>query len=147
MPKNLPRRNFLQLAAGAGALPVVARIAKAEVYPSRPVRIVVGFAPGGPNDIAARIIGQWLSDRLGQPFIIDNRPGASGNIATETVVKAAPDGYTLLIIPLSSTVNATLYKNLPFVFLRDIAPIGTISRNIFVMEVHPSMPVKTGPEF
>ena len=103
--------------------------------------------PGGPNDIAARIIGQWLSDRLGQPFIIDNRPGASGNIATELVVKAAPDGYTLLIIPLSSTVNATLYKNLPFVFLRDIAPIATISRNIFVMEVHPSMPVKTGPEF
>jgi tripartite-type tricarboxylate transporter receptor subunit TctC len=111
------------------------------------VRIVVGFAPGGPNDIAARIIAQWLSDRLGQPFIIDNRPGASGNIATESVVKAAPDGYTLVIIPLSSTVNATLYKNLPFNFLRDIAPVATISRNIFVMEVHPSMPVKTGPEF
>jgi tripartite-type tricarboxylate transporter receptor subunit TctC len=144
---KLPRRDFLQLAAGAAAFPAVSRSAKADIYPSRPVRIVVGFAPGGPNDIAARIIGQWLSDRLGQPFIIDNRPGASGNIATETVVKAAPDGYTLLIIPLSSTVNATLYKNLPFVFLRDIAPIATISRNIFVMEVHPSMPVKTGPEF
>jgi tripartite-type tricarboxylate transporter receptor subunit TctC len=144
---KFPRRNFLQLAAGAAALPAVSRFARADAYPSRPVRIVVGFAPGGPNDIAARIIGQWLSDRLGQPFIIDNRPGASGNIATESVVKAAPDGYTLLIIPLSSTVNATLYKNLPFVFLRDIAPIATISRNIFVMEVHPSMPVKTGPEF
>ena len=144
---KFPRRNLLQLMAGAASLPAVARFARAETYPSRPVRIVVGFAPGGPNDIAARIIGQWLSDRLGQPFIIDNRPGASGNIATETVVKAAPDGYTLLIIPLSSTVNATLYKNLPFVFLRDIAPIATISRNIFVMEVHPSMPVKTGPEF
>jgi tripartite-type tricarboxylate transporter receptor subunit TctC len=144
---KFPRRKFLQLAAGAAFLPAVSRFSRAETYPSRPVRIVVGFAPGGPNDIAARIIGQWLSDRLGQPFIIDNRPGASGNIATETVVKAAPDGYTLLIIPLSSTVNATLYKNLPFVFLRDIAPIATISRNIFVMEVHPSMPVKTGPEF
>jgi tripartite-type tricarboxylate transporter receptor subunit TctC len=144
---KLPRRNFLQLAAGAAAFPAAARIARAETYPSRPVRIVVGFAPGGPNDIAARIIAQWLSDRLGQPFIIDNRPGASGNIATESVVKAAPDGYTLVIIPLSSTVNATLYKNLPFNFLRDIAPVATISRNIFVMEVHPSMPVKTGPEF
>jgi tripartite-type tricarboxylate transporter receptor subunit TctC len=144
---KVPRRKFLQLAAGAASLPTVSRFARAETYPSRPVRIVVGFAPGGPNDIAARIIGQWLSDRLGQPFIIDNRPGASGNIATETVVKAAPDGYTLLIVPLSSTVNATLYKNLPFVFLRDIAPVATISRNIFVMEVHPSMPVKTGPEF
>src|SRR3954471_2748816 len=114
MTKKLPRRNFLPLAAGAAALPAVSRIAKAETYPSRPVRIVVGFAPGGPNDIAARIIGQWLSDRLGQTFFIDNPPGARRNIATETVVKAAPDGYTLLIIPLSSTVNATLYKNLPF---------------------------------
>src|SRR3954453_14304952 len=130
---KFPRRKFLQLAAGAASLPAVSRFARAETYPSRPVRIVVGFAPGGPNDIAARIIGQWLSDRLGQPFIIDNRPGASGNIATETVVKAAPDGYTLLIIPLSSTVNATLYDKLPFNFLRDIAPIATISRNIFVI--------------
>jgi tripartite-type tricarboxylate transporter receptor subunit TctC len=144
---KLPRRKFLQLATGAVAFPAVARIAKAETYPSRPVRIVVGFAPGGPNDIAARIIAQWLSDRLGQPFFIDNRPGASGNIATEQAVKSPPDGYTLVIIPLSSTVNATLYEKLPFNFLRDIAPIATISRNIFVMEVHPSMPVQTGPEF
>ena len=144
---KLPRRNFLHLAAGAAAFPAVARIARADTYPSRPVRIVVGFAPGGPNDIAARIIAQWLSDRMGQPFIIDNRPGASGNIATESVVKAPPDGYTLVIIPLSSTVNATLYEKLPFNFLRDIAPVATISRNIFVMEVHPSVPVKTGPEF
>jgi len=147
MTVKLPRRNFLQLAAGAAALPAVPQIARSETYPSRPVRIVVGFAPGGPNDIAARIVGQWLSDRLGQPFIIDNRPGASGNIATESVVKAAPDGYTLLIIPLSSTVNATLFDKLPFNFLRDIAPVATISRNIFVMEVHPSFPAKTGPEF
>jgi tripartite-type tricarboxylate transporter receptor subunit TctC len=144
---KLPRRKFLHLAASAAALPIVARRAKAETYPSRPVRIVVGFAPGGPNDIAARIIAQWLSDRLGQSFFIDNRPGASGNIATEQAVKSPPDGYTLVIIPLSSTVNATLYEKLPFNFLRDIAPIATISRNIFVMEVHPSVPVKTGPEF
>ena len=144
---RLPRRRFLHLAAGAVALPAVSRLARAQSYPSRPVRIVVGFAAGGPNDIVARLIGQWLSERLGQQFIIDNRPGASGNIATESVVKAAPDGYTLLIIPLSSTVNATLYPKLPFVFLRDIAPVAMISRNIFVMEVHPSVPVKTGPEF
>jgi tripartite-type tricarboxylate transporter receptor subunit TctC len=143
---KLPRRKFLHLAAGVAALPAVSRIARAQAYPTRPVRIVVGFAPGGPNDINARLMGQWLSERLGQQFIIDNRPGATGNIATEAVVKAAPDGYTLLIIPLSSTVNATLYDKLPFNFLRDIAPIATISRNIFVMEVHPSVPVKDGAE-
>ena len=143
---KLPRRNFLHLAATAIALPALSRLARAQAYPSRPVRIVVGFAPGGPNDIAARIIGQWLSERLGQQFIIDNRPGASGNIATELVVKSAPDGYTLLVIPLSSTINATLYDKLPFVFLRDIAPVATVSRNIFVMEVHPSVPANTGPE-
>ena len=144
---DLPRRHVLRLAAGAVALPAISRIARAQSYPARPVRIVVGFSAGGPNDIVARLIGQWLSERMGQQFIIDNRPGASGNIATESVVKAAPDGYTLLIIPLSSTVNATLYPKLPFVFLRDIAPVAMMSRNIFVMEVHPSVPVKTGPEF
>jgi tripartite-type tricarboxylate transporter receptor subunit TctC len=141
---KLPRRNFLHLAAGAAALPVVSRIARAQAYPARPVRIVVGFAPGGPNDINARLIGQWLSDRLGQPFIIDNRPGASGNIAMESVVRSPPDGYTLVMIALSSAINASLFENLPFIFLRDIAPVGTICRNVLVMEVHPSVPVATG---
>ena len=140
------RRQFLHLAAGAAGLPAVSRLAWAQSYPTRPVRIVVGFAPGGPNDINAQLIGQWLSDRLGQQFIVDNRPGASGNIAMESVVKSTPDGYTLTMIALSSAANATLFPNLPFNFLRDIAPVASISRNIFVMEVHPSVPAKTGPE-
>jgi tripartite-type tricarboxylate transporter receptor subunit TctC len=140
------RRQFLHLAAGAAGLPAVSRLAWAQSYPTRPVRIVVGFAPGGPNDINARLIGQWLSDRLGQQFIVDNRPGASGNIAMESVVKSSPDGYTLTMIALSSAANATLFPNVPFNFLRDIAPVASISRNIFVMEVHPSVPAKTGPE-
>ena len=143
---GLPRRQFLHLVAGAVAHQVVPRIARAQSYPSRPVRIVVGFAPGGPNDINARLIGQWLSERLGQQFIVDNRPGASGNIAMESVVKSPPDGYTLTMVALSSAVNATLFSNLPFNFLRDIAPVGCISRNIFLMEVHPSVPAKAGPE-
>jgi tripartite-type tricarboxylate transporter receptor subunit TctC len=143
---KLPRREFLHLAAGAAALPALSRIALAQAYPSRPVRIVVGFAAGGPNDINARLIGQWLSERLGQQFVVDNRPGASGNIAMEQVVRAPPDGYTLTMVALSSAVNATLFPNLPFNFLRDIAPVGCISRNVLVMEVHPSVPVKTGPE-
>jgi tripartite-type tricarboxylate transporter receptor subunit TctC len=141
-----PRRRILQVAAGAIALPAVARIARASSYPSRPVRIVVGFAAGGPNDINARLIGQWLSQRLGQQFIVDNRPGASGNIAMEAVVKAPPDGYTLTMIAMSSAVNATLFPNLPFNFLRDIAPVACISRNIYVMLVHPSVPAMSGPE-
>jgi tripartite-type tricarboxylate transporter receptor subunit TctC len=139
-----PRRKFLRLAAGVAALLAVPRFARAQAYPSRPVRIVVGFAPGGPNDLNARLIGQWLSERLGQPFIIDNRPGASGNIAMESVVRSSPDGYTLVMVALSSAVNATLFENLPFVFLRDIAPVGAISRNVLVMQVHPSVPVATG---
>jgi tripartite-type tricarboxylate transporter receptor subunit TctC len=143
---KLPRRRFLHLAAGAAALPALSRIALAQAYPSRPVRIVVGFAAGGPNDINARLIGQWLSERLGQQFVVDNRPGASGNIAMEQVLRAPPDGYTLTMVALSSAVNATLFPNLPFNFLRDIAPVGCISRNVLVMEVHPSVPVKTGPE-
>jgi tripartite-type tricarboxylate transporter receptor subunit TctC len=143
---NPPRRRFLKLAASAFALPAISRIARAQAYPARPVRIVVGFAAGGPNDINARLIGQWLSERLGQQFIVDNRPGASGNIAMESVVKSPPDGYTLTMIALSSAVNATLFPNLPFNFLRDIAPIGSISRNIFVMEVHPSVPAASGPD-
>jgi tripartite-type tricarboxylate transporter receptor subunit TctC len=141
-----PRRKFLRLAAGVAALLAVPRFARAQAYPSRPVRIVVGFAPGGPNDLNARLIGQWLSERLGQPFIIDNRPGASGNIAMESVVRSSPDGYTLVMVALSSAVNATLFENLPFVFLRDIAPVGAISRNVLVMQVHPSVPVATGLE-
>jgi tripartite-type tricarboxylate transporter receptor subunit TctC len=143
---KLPRRKFLHLAAGAAALPTVSRLAWAQAYPARPVRIVVGFAPGGPNDINARLIGQWLSERLGQPFIVDNRPGASGNIAMEAVVRSPPDGYTLVMVALSSAANATLFDNLPFVFLRDIAPVGAISRSALVMEVHPSVPVATGPD-
>jgi tripartite-type tricarboxylate transporter receptor subunit TctC len=141
---TLPRRTFLH--GAVAALLAVPRVARAQTYPSRPVRIVVGFAPGGPNDINARLIGQWLSERLGQQFIIDNRPGASGNIAMESVVRSPPDGYTLVMIALSSAVNATLFENLPFVFLRDIAPIATICRNVLVMEVHPSVPAATGSE-
>ena len=141
---KLPRRNFLYLAAAA--LPAVSRVAWAQDYPTRPVRIVVGFAPGGQHDINARLIGHWLSERLGQQFIIDNRPGASGNIAMESVVRSPPDGYTLVTVATSSAVNATLFKNLPFNFLRDIAPVGSISRTALVMAVHPSVPVATGLE-
>jgi tripartite-type tricarboxylate transporter receptor subunit TctC len=143
---KLPRRTFLHLAAGAVALPAASRIAWAQTYPTRPVRIVVGFPPGGQHDINARLIGYWLSERLGQQFIIDNRPGASGNIAMESVVRSPPDGYTLVTVATSSAINATLFENLPFIFLRDIAPVGTISRNVLVMEVHPSVPVATGLE-
>src|SRR5262245_4909843 len=124
---KLPRRNFLHLAAGAAALPAVSRIARAQAYPSRPVRIVVGFAPGGVTDVVARLIGQWLTERLGQPFIIENRPGAANNIGTELVVRAPPDGYTLLLVNTSSAINATLYEKLNFDFLRDIAPVASIT--------------------
>src|SRR5262245_35607204 len=143
---KLPRRTFLLLAAGAAALPAFSNITRAQAYRTRPVRIVVGFPPGGQHDINARLIGHWLSERLGQQFIIDNRPGASGNIAMESVVRSPPDGYTLVTVATSSAVNATLFKNLPFNFLRDIAPVGAISRNVLVMEVHPSVPVATGLE-
>src|SRR5205814_2140838 len=141
-----PRRTLSYLASGAAALPALSRLSRAQAYPSRPVRIVVGCSAGGPNDINARLISQWLSERLGQQFIVDNRPGASGNIAMESVVKSPPDGYTLVMVATSSAVNATLYDKLPFVFLRDIAPIGTISRNVFVMVAHPSLPATTGAE-
>jgi tripartite-type tricarboxylate transporter receptor subunit TctC len=144
---KLPRRNFLRLAAGAAALPALARIARAETYPSRPVRIVVGLAPGGANDIVARLMGQWLSERLGQPFVIENRPGAGTNIATEMVVRAPPDGYTLLFVSATSAINATLYERLNFNFIRDIAPVASIATNPLVMEVHPSVAAKTVPEF
>ena len=144
---KLPRRRFLHLTAGAAALPGIARFAFAQTYPTRPVRVVAPFAAGGPADIAARLMGQWLSERLGQPFVIENRPGAAGNIGTETVVKSPPDGYTLLLVGSFNTINATLYDKLNFDFLRDIAPVAAISRNTYVMVVHPSMPAKTVPEF
>jgi tripartite-type tricarboxylate transporter receptor subunit TctC len=124
---KLPRRKFLHLAAGAAALPAVSRIAWAQAYPTQPVRIIVGVAPGGPTDILARLMGQWLSERLGQPFVIENRPGAGTNIATEAVVRAPADGYTLLFVGPASAINATLYDKLSFNFLRDIAPIAGIA--------------------
>jgi tripartite-type tricarboxylate transporter receptor subunit TctC len=144
---NLPRRKFLHLAAGAAALPFAPHVARAQVYPTRPVRLIVPLAPGGATDIVARLMGQWLSERLGQPFIIENRPGAGGNIGTDTVVKARPDGYTILMASTTNAINATLYDKLSFNFIRDIAPVATISRNTLVMAVHPSLPAKTVPEF
>src|SRR5262245_44816983 len=144
---KLPRRNFLHLAAGAAALPALLRIARAQAYPSRPVRIVVTFPAGSTSDIPARPMAQWLQERLGQPFVVDNRPGAGGTIGTEAVVRSLPDGYTLLLIAGAHTVNATLYDKLSFNFIRDIAPIAGISREAAIMTVHPSLPAKTTPEF
>ena len=144
---KLPRRQFLHLAASAAFLPVAARGARAQSYPARPLHIVVGFGAGTGLDLYARIIGQWLSERLGQPVVIDNRPGAGTNLATETVVNAAPDGYTLLIASTAAFTNATLYDNLRFNFIRDIAPVASLSRGAFVMVVNPSLPAKTIPEF
>jgi tripartite-type tricarboxylate transporter receptor subunit TctC len=143
---KFPRRTFLRMAAGAAALPVAPRISRAETYPSRPVRIVVGFTAGGATDIQARLVGQWLSDRLGQQFIIENRAGASGNIGTEAVAKAAADGYTLLQIVTPHAINAALYSNLNFDFIRDIAPVICAARLGYVVVVHPSVPAKTIPE-
>ena len=140
------RRKFLHLAAGAAALPAVARIARADTYPSHPVRLVVGFAAGSTTDILARLMGQWLSQRLGQQFVIENRPGAGGNIGAETVVKAAPDGYTLLMVPPAVAANAALYEHLNFDFIRDTAPVAGVVRVPNVAEVHPSLPVNTIPE-
>ena len=144
---KLPRRHFLHLAAAAAALPAVTQIARAQAYPSRPVRIVVAYPPGGTADIMARLIGQRLSEHLGQPFIVENRPGAATNIATESVVKSSPDGYTLLVLDAAPAINASLYKNLSFVFLRDIAPIACVIGTPFVMVVNPAVPAKTVPEF
>ena len=144
---KLPRRKFLHLAAGAAALPAVSRIAWAQAYPTRPVRVIVPFAPAGTTDIAARLMGQWLSERLGQPFVIENRPGASTTIGTEVVVRAPADGYTLLLATPSSAINATLFEKLSYNFLRDIVPIAGIFRVPNVMVVHPSVPAKTVPEF
>ena len=144
---KLPRRRFLHLAAGAAALPSASLIARAQASPSHPARIVVPFAAGGSTDISARLIGQWLSERLGQQFVIENRPGAGSNIGTEVVVNAPPDGYTLLLVGASSAINATLYEKLNFNFLRDITPVSGINAVPFIMAVHPSFPAKTVSEF
>jgi tripartite-type tricarboxylate transporter receptor subunit TctC len=144
---KLPRRNFLHLAAAAAALPAVSRIAWAQAYPSRPVHLIVPFGPAGATDITARLIGQWLSERLGQQFIVENRPGAGGNIGTEAVVRASPDGYTLLYVTTANASNATLYDKLNFNFVRDIAPIAPIVSFPYIMVVNPSVPAKTLPEF
>jgi tripartite-type tricarboxylate transporter receptor subunit TctC len=144
---KLPRRKFLYVAAGAAALSAVSRIAWAQAYPTRPVRIVVGLAPGGTNDIVARLMGQWLSERLGQPFVIDNRPGAASNIATEAVARAAADGYTLLLSSVNNAISATLYERLNFNFIRDITAVAGILRTPNVMVVNPSVPAKSVPEF
>jgi tripartite-type tricarboxylate transporter receptor subunit TctC len=144
---KLPRRAFLRLTAGAAALPATSRIAMAQVYPSRPVRMVVPFAPAGTTDISARLIGQWLSERFGQQFVIENRAGANGNIGTEVVLRSAPDGYTLLMIDASPSINATLYERLNFNFVRDAAFVATVVRSPFILVVHPSVPARTVPEF
>ncbi len=141
------RRTFLHLAAGAAALPAASRFARAQTYPSRPVRIMVGFAPGGAFDIAARLAGQWLSERLGQPFLVENRPGGGGNIGTEAVVRSAADGYTLLLGGFANAVNTSLYDKLGFDFIRDLAPVAAIAREPTVVIVNPSVPARTLPEF
>jgi tripartite-type tricarboxylate transporter receptor subunit TctC len=144
---KFPRRTFLHLAAGAAALPVVSRFAWAQAYPSRPVRLIAPFAPGGSSDILARLMGQWLSERLGQQFVIDNRPGGGSNIGTEAVVRSPADGYTLLLVGSFNAINATLYDKLNHNFIRDIAPVASVIRGANVMVVNPSVPAKTVPEF
>ena len=143
---NLLRRTFLHLLAGVAALPAISRLACAQAYPSRPVRWIVGFTPAGGNDITARLIGQWLTDRLGQPFVIENRPGAGTNIAAEIVINSPPDGYTLFLTNFSNAVNAALYEKLSFDFMRDMAPVVGISRAPVILAVNPSVPAKTVPE-
>jgi tripartite-type tricarboxylate transporter receptor subunit TctC len=144
---KLPPRRFLHLAAGAAALPAVSRIALAQAYPTRPVRVIVPFTPAGDTDLVARLMGQWLSERLGQQFVIENRPGAGTNIGTEAVVRAQADGYTLLLASPPAAINATLYEKLDFNFIRDLAPVAGVIRAPFVMEINPSVPAKTVPEF
>jgi tripartite-type tricarboxylate transporter receptor subunit TctC len=143
----MERRRFLHLAVGVAVLPAMSRLAWTQAYPSRPVRVISASAAGGAGDILTRLMGQWLSERLGQPFVIENRPGAGTNIATEMVVRAAPDGYTLLVPNAASAINATLYEKLNFNFIRDIVLVGGIARDHLVMAVHPSVPAKTVPEF
>src|SRR5215470_15123763 len=144
---KLPRRKFLQLAGAAIVAPAISRVAWAQPYPARPVRIIAGYPPGGGSDILARLMGRWLSERLNQAFIVENRPGAGGNIATETVVRADADGYTLLLVNSANAINATLYEKLNFNFIRDIAPVASIMGAPFVMVVNPSHPAETVPEF
>ena len=144
---KLPRRKFLHLAAGAAALPAVSRVARAQAYPTRPVRWIVPAPPGGPLDLVARLLGQWVSERLGQPFIIENRPGGGTNIGTETVARAPADGYTLLSVVTAAAINATLYDKLSFNFIHDIAPVASVIRVPLVMVVNPSLPARTVPEF
>jgi tripartite-type tricarboxylate transporter receptor subunit TctC len=144
---NFPRRKFLQLTAGAAALPALPPIARAQAYPAKPVRFIIGYTSGGSADITARLMGQWLSDRLGQPFIVESRPGAGTNIATEAVVRSPPDGYTIFLVAPANAINATLYDKLNYNFLRDIAPVAGIIRFPNVMEVNPLVPAKTVPEF
>lgn len=144
---RLVRRQFLYLATGAAALPTLSLLARAQTYPARPVRIIVASSAGGATDILARLLGQWLSERLGEPFVIENRPGGGGNIGTEAVVKAPPDGYTLLLVNSANAVNAALYEKLSFNFVRDIGAVAGISREPLLMLVHPSFPAKTVPEF
>src|SRR5262249_5947564 len=143
---RLSRRMLLQLASGAAALPVLSSIGLGQSYPTRPVRLMVGYAAGGPGDALIRVTGQWMSERLGQPFLVENRPGAGSNIATEAVVKAPPDGHTLLYITPANAINATLYPKLNFNFIRDIAPVAGINRVPNVMVVHPSVPAATAPQ-
>jgi len=145
---DIPRRRFLQLTAGAAALPAASRLAHADTYPSRPVHLVVGFSAGSASDINARVIGQWLSERFGQPFVVDNRAGAGGNIATEAVVRASADGYALLYASTAIAINTTLYEGkLNYNVLRDLVPVASVVRTPFVMEVNPDLPVRTVPEF
>src|SRR5215204_358323 len=144
---KLPRRKFLHLAAAAAALPAVPRFAQAQTYPARPVRVIVPFAPGGNTDIYGRLIGQWLQERLAQPFVIENRPGANTNVGTEAVIRAAADGYTLLIAGSNAAINATLFGSLNFNFIRDTAPIASIVRVPQVMQVNPTLPARSVPEF
>jgi len=145
--KPAHRRQFLHFAAGVAVVPAISRIAWAQAYPTRPVRWIVGYAAGGGNDIAARLMGQWLAERLGQQFVIENRPGANSNIGTEAVVRAPPDGYTLLLVSAANAINATLYDNLNFNFIHDIAPVAGLIAASSVMAVQPSVPAKTVPEF
>jgi len=147
MMSTLLRRQFLRVAAGAMALPALSRVTWAGTYPSQPVRVIVGFAAGGPNDVLARLIGQWLGKRLGHPFVIENRPGAGSNLATEAVVHAPPDGYTLLLVGSPNAINATLYDRLNFNFIRDIVPVASFMRGALMLVIHPSVPARTLPEF